>query len=199
MQKQTTTRRRSNRSTGDFTGRQKETSTKEQTKEAQSRRAEISMQNAEDELDAQRSVFDPKTGEKVEGPGPSYVARVVDEDDEDEEDEESVVDDDEEENDEEDEQSFGFVPDEPVFTGHETNEEMAPILAKRRERRPSRVRKVRNAVSRIRVDADIEDMTFGMINGEPNNFTFREGLVYKVPTEVADHLDERGLVRQWIS
>ena len=37
-----------------------------------------------------------------------------------------------------------------------------------------------------------------MINGEPNNYNFKEGLAYRVPLAVAEHLQERRLIRQWI-
>jgi hypothetical protein len=42
----------------------------------------------------------------------------------------------------------------------------------------------------IRVNEDIEDMTFGV----GNNYSFKAGQKYKVPKNVADHLEEKGYV-----
>jgi hypothetical protein len=88
---------------------------------------------------------------------------------------------------------------EPALTGRETDEELAVILANRAERpAPTRERAVSPMVT-VRIDQDVDKMTYGMHNGEPNNFTFKEGLQYKIPREVADHLEERGLIRQWMT
>lgn len=87
---------------------------------------------------------------------------------------------------------------EPVYTGKEPLElQIAPDHPKGFSRPGAGV--VRPTTSRVRIDSDIEDMTFGMVNGEPNNFSFREGFVYDVSTDLADHLAERGLIRQWIN
>lgn len=201
MAKQTVVRKRTSTSSRNYTGRQQETAARTSRKDAQERAAKETVEAAEEERDAVNSVFDPQTGERLEGPRPSRVATVVDEDDDDleddEEDDETLTLGDEDDEDEGD-ATFGHQPDEPFFSGHETDEEIAPVLAKRRERRPVRRNRVRNPYARIRIDQDVEDMTYGMVNGEPNNYTFREGLAYQVPIEVAEHLDERGLVRQWI-
>lgn len=42
----------------------------------------------------------------------------------------------------------------------------------------------------IRVNEDVEDMTFGV----GNNYTFKAGQKYKVPRNVADHLEEKGYI-----
>jgi hypothetical protein len=42
----------------------------------------------------------------------------------------------------------------------------------------------------IRIAADIENMTLGV----GNNYTFKEGQLYRVPAGVADHLEELGYV-----
>jgi hypothetical protein len=90
-------------------------------------------------------------------------------------------------------------PEEVILTGQEDPETVEPLIAARKAFTPPPVEVVRSSRVRIRVDADLEDMTYGMFNGEPNNYTFREGLTYEVPLEVAEHLNDRGLVRQWIS
>lgn len=42
----------------------------------------------------------------------------------------------------------------------------------------------------IRVNDDIEDMTLGV----GNNYSFKAGQKYKVPKNVADHLEEKGYI-----
>lgn len=44
----------------------------------------------------------------------------------------------------------------------------------------------------IRTITDIEDMTFGIVNGAPQNYTFKAGVRYSVPVEVAAHLERLG-------
>ena len=46
----------------------------------------------------------------------------------------------------------------------------------------------------IRVHHDIEDMTFGVINGTPQNYTFKAGVRYSVPRALAEHLERLGYV-----
>jgi hypothetical protein len=90
-------------------------------------------------------------------------------------------------------------PAELVLTGYESEEQMVPILAQRDE--PVIPRSVvRSPVVKIRVNQDIEDMTYGFTpQGVPNNMTFREGFIYEVSINIADHLNQRGLVAQWVS
>ncbi len=44
----------------------------------------------------------------------------------------------------------------------------------------------------IRVHQDIEDMTYGVINGAPQNFTFKAGVKYSVPRDLAAYLERLG-------
>jgi len=44
----------------------------------------------------------------------------------------------------------------------------------------------------IRVHQDIEDMTYGVINGAPQNFTFKANVKYSVPRDLADYLERLG-------
>jgi hypothetical protein len=90
------------------------------------------------------------------------------------------------------------APSEPVFSGKETEDEMVPHLASRSATPPAPQLMLRQPFVKIRLNADVEDMTYGMRNGEPNNYTFREGFVYEVEIEVAEHLNQRGLVGQWV-
>jgi hypothetical protein len=46
----------------------------------------------------------------------------------------------------------------------------------------------------IRVHHDIEDMTFGVVNGTPQNYTFKAGVRYSVPRALAEHLERLGYV-----
>jgi hypothetical protein len=46
----------------------------------------------------------------------------------------------------------------------------------------------------IRTHEDIDNMTFGVVNGEPQNYSFKSGVRYSVPREVADHLERLGYI-----
>jgi len=49
----------------------------------------------------------------------------------------------------------------------------------------------------IRVHHDIEDMTYGIVNGAPQNYTFKSGVKYSVPKDLATYL--QGLGYLWIA
>jgi hypothetical protein len=49
----------------------------------------------------------------------------------------------------------------------------------------------------IRTVADIEDMTYGMSNGAPVNYTFKQGVKYKVSRDLALYLQSLGYL--WIA
>lgn len=53
---------------------------------------------------------------------------------------------------------------------------------------------VNNSKVVIRTISDIEDMTFGVINGAPQNYTFKAGVKYSVPVEIAAHLERLGYI-----
>lgn len=165
-------------SAGDLTGKIKAEAAKEQLQEQRDRSAEMSLASAIEEQEQQTGVFDPHTQERLDAP----VAVV-------EEETRSSKD------------SFSYVPEkgsEPVFTGYETEEQMTPFLSSRNEPVvPHSI--VRSPLVKIRVNQDIEDMTYGFNSmGAPNNMTFREGFVYEVDVNIADHLNQRGLVAQWV-
>jgi hypothetical protein len=44
----------------------------------------------------------------------------------------------------------------------------------------------------IRTHHDIEDMTFGVINGTPQSYTFKAGVKYSVPRTLAAYLENLG-------
>ena len=44
----------------------------------------------------------------------------------------------------------------------------------------------------IRTISDIEDMTYGVVNGAPQNYTFKAGVKYKVPVDLASYLARLG-------
>jgi hypothetical protein len=44
----------------------------------------------------------------------------------------------------------------------------------------------------IRTISDIEDMTYGVVNGAPQNYTFKAGVKYKVPADLASYLARLG-------
>ena len=49
----------------------------------------------------------------------------------------------------------------------------------------------------IRTITDIEDMTFGVINGTPQNYSFKQGVRYKVSKELANYL--QGIGYLWLN
>ena len=49
----------------------------------------------------------------------------------------------------------------------------------------------------IRTHHDIEDMTYGVINGTPQSYTFKAGVKYSVPKDLALYL--QGLGYLWIA
>jgi hypothetical protein len=56
---------------------------------------------------------------------------------------------------------------------------------------------VANETVVIRTVADIEDMTYGVINGTPQSYTFKQGVKYKVPRDLALYLQSLGYL--WIA
>jgi hypothetical protein len=56
---------------------------------------------------------------------------------------------------------------------------------------------VNNDAVIIRTISDIEDMTYGMANGAPVNYTFKAGVRYKVPRDLANYL--QGLGYLWMA
>lgn len=171
-------------SPGDMTGRVKAQMGKEAGAAAEERAAELSMATARQGEDEEFGVFDGKTGTRIDDP--LHTAVEVEDDDETEETEAAF---------------FGFPggEDEEVLSGKESPEEIAPVIARRRTFTRAPAQMVPSALVRIRVEQDIDEMTYGMVNGEPNNYTFKEGLQYEVPFAVAEHLNDLGLIRQFIS
>jgi hypothetical protein len=184
----TTGQRRSRPNSGDLTGRQRAKASREQQLEQQDRVAETTMATAAQSEEERHGVFDPRSGERIDQ---RSVAFVEDDDEDDAIDEFDPPDRFSTDGDEERE---------PVLTGKEDEAALAPILQARKERRRPRAPRVHSAVVRIRVDQDIEKMTYGInpVSQEPNNYDLREGLMYELPYEVAEHLDERGLIREWV-
>ena len=56
---------------------------------------------------------------------------------------------------------------------------------------------VNNDKVTIRVNTDIDDMTYGVVNGTPQNYTFKAGVRYSVPRELATYL--QGLGYLWLN
>jgi hypothetical protein len=163
-----------------MTGRAKEQMAKAQAQEIQEKFADTSMANAAQAEEERSGVFDAKSGERIDAPG-AHEAVVV----------------------EEPKPSFGGRQSgEPVLSGKESPEaaDEAAIAGRRAAvvAQASDVEVLKNAMVTIRLDSDVEEMTYGMVNGEPNNYNFKEGLAYRVPLAVAEHLQERRLIRQWI-
>jgi hypothetical protein len=67
--------------------------------------------------------------------------------------------------------------------------EVVSLVPERRDVEQGTVR-VEVPFKTIRVNSTLEHMTFG----HGSDYTFEEGRTYKVPREVADHLEEKGYV-----
>jgi hypothetical protein len=48
----------------------------------------------------------------------------------------------------------------------------------------------------IRTHHDIDDMTYGVINGTPQSYTFKAGVKYSVPRDLANYLQGLGYI--WV-
>jgi len=46
----------------------------------------------------------------------------------------------------------------------------------------------------VRTISDIEDMTYGIVNGSPQNYTFKAGVKYMVPRDLAAYLESLGYI-----
>lgn len=56
---------------------------------------------------------------------------------------------------------------------------------------------VKNEKVVIRTVSDIEDMTYGVINGTPQSYTFKAGVKYSVPRDLAIYLQSLGYL--WLA
>lgn len=164
-------------SAGDMTGRLKAKDAKDQQQATQDRAQEMSMATAAQEEEERTGIFDPRSGVMVEDEARTAVLVEAPP-----------------------EPDAGFFrSDEPILSGRESDEEVAAVLAAQAARPVHRqTHTALNPIVRVRIDQDVDKMTYGMHNNEPNNFNFKEGLQYDLPREVAEHLDERGLIRQWV-
>lgn len=55
---------------------------------------------------------------------------------------------------------------------------------------------VANESVTIRTIADIEDMTYGIVNGAPQVFNFKQGRAYSVSPDIASYLMRLGYIHQ---
>ena len=46
----------------------------------------------------------------------------------------------------------------------------------------------------IRTITDVDDMTFGVVNGTPQSYSFKSGVKYRVPRHIADYLEQLGYI-----
>jgi hypothetical protein len=56
---------------------------------------------------------------------------------------------------------------------------------------------VKNEKVVIRTISDIEDMTYGVINGTPQSYSFKAGVKYSVPRDLAVYLQSLGYL--WLA
>lgn len=182
----------SSRRHGDFTGQVKAQQAKEAAEEQEERALELALAAEAEAVAVEEGLFDPRTQDRIDDAG---VAEIVD-------DAVQVVDA-EPEKEHTTRNALSRLlrreeDDEPVLTGKEDAETLNRILSRRRQapELPVDIIEVENAVVRIRTNEDIDDMTFGMTpTGQPNNYSFKEGLQYEVSYPIYEHLRKRGLIR----
>lgn len=168
---------------GDYTGRERQRLTEEKAQELSERQKEIGLVNQVDLVTEEEGVFDPVTGELVELPesAQSKIAQLQDQ---------PVV-----------------VEDDPIldpaapqhiadpmknFQDLETKQRAKPMPSNPLEVQdlgPEPIT-VEDEWKVIRVNTDIEEMTYGA----ENNLTFLRGRRYRVPRHLYDWLDSRGVV-----
>jgi hypothetical protein len=166
---------------GDFTGQQRQKLAEEKAQELVDRQKEIGLVNQVDVVIEQEGIFDPTTGELIELPesAQTKVANL----------QEPVV-----------------VDDDPILdpTQGRVADPMKDLrdLETKQQNRPERhnVLEVQDLGSEpitvddewkvIRVNTDVEDMTYGA----GTNYTFERGRRYRVPRDLYDWLESRGVV-----
>jgi hypothetical protein len=186
--------RRTRLSPGDFTGKEKERVSKESAEEQTQRQRQISMATAAEEEELQSGVHDPQSQSIIEHFGNGNEAvEVGDLGEDDFDSQEPIV------VEPRRPPTFGRADEEPVLTGQESPDMVDSILSRYEQPRSSAssVEQLLSPMVVIRTDEDVDRMTYGMRNGEPNEFTFRAGVAYKVPREIAQHLRDRNLVRSF--
>lgn len=152
---------------GDMTGRKSEELAKEHAEELARREAEIGMINKAEQVQDERGVFDPSSGDMVDGPSLDEaieqlggIAYASDDDD---------------------------ILDPTVEQRQPEQVKTAVSLLER----PDEVEEVEHQSDRmvvVRVNSTLNDVTVG----QGTNFNFIEGRRYKVPYHVAMHLEEKG-------
>jgi hypothetical protein len=168
---------------GDFTGQETERLQREHADELVRRQQEIGLTNAVDVVIEEEGIFDPATGQLVEMSDEAQ-ARV------------DALNDQVHEVDDPDAVLDPRVK--PRRDPMQSFEDMAP---KRKEKptpsNPMEVADLGDEVivteeeyRTIRVNTDIEDMTYGV----GNNLTFLRGRRYSVPMDIYRHLDSKGLI-----
>lgn len=156
----------------DLTGRKQVELQEQHAEELRQREGEIALMNQAQAVVDQEGVFDPATGQRLDGPSTEEVmssVQYVDDTDE-------VVD------------VTGGGDNRPVAQPVNAN----PTLPGRPavvEVAPQPV-VVSGGQKKIRVNSKLEDVTIG----QGNHFTFEEGKTYLVDAHVAQHLEEKGYV-----
>lgn len=175
---------RANPQRGDFTGRQRQKLAEEKGKELLDRQKEIGLVNQVDIVVEEEGIFDPITGELEELPD-SAKAKV-----DQLQDQPVVVDDADEILDPTQPQStFDPMKD---LRDLETKQQEKPVPANAMEVTDLGIEPitVEDEWRVIRVNSDVEEMTYGA----GNTYTFQRGRRYRVPRGLYDWLESRDLV-----
>jgi len=170
------------RQRGDFTGSERQRLAEEKAKELADRQKEIGLVNQIDIVEEQEGIWDPETGQMVDLP-PDAQERIealsepvtVDED--------------------------PILDPTVIMPGYDPMKDLQEMQTQQQERpAPSNSMEVQDLGPEpmtvesewrvIRVNTDIEDMTFGI----GNQLTFLRGRRYRVPRDLYNWLESRGVV-----
>jgi hypothetical protein len=168
---------------GDFTGQERQRLTEEKAKELAERQKEIGLVNQVDIVVEEEGIFDPITGELEELPEDAQ-ARI-----EQMQEQPVVVDDDPILDPAHPAQNYDPMKD---LRDLETKQHAKPVVTNPMEVQdlgPEPIT-VDDEWRVVRVNTDIEEMTYGV----EHNYTFLRGRRYRVPRDLYDWLESRGVV-----
>ncbi len=152
---------------GDATGRKRQQLAKEHAEELRKRDKEITLINAVEQSEVDNGVYDPSSGTLVDGAAdPEKVAA---------------------------EQGITFVDDDDEVIDTAPARPIAPQYHPQAAQAAQEIVEVDSLAEPlviIRVNTDLEQMTFG----QGNHFSFEAGKQYRVTRSLANHLEEKGYV-----
>lgn len=167
---------------GDFTGQQRKKLAEERAAELAKRQEEIGLVNEVDIVREEEGIWDPSTNQMTELP-PEAQQRIEDLE------QQPVTVDDDPILDPRGTKTFDPMKDLQAVQTQQVPKVMAPNALEVQDLGPEPIT-VEEEWKVIRVNTDIEDMTYGA----GNNLTFLRGRRYRVPRDLYDWLESRGVV-----